>query len=174
MTTKKTTASATPVDAAVTAGKETLEQMTKIGQDAAQKNMEQAMSMTKEHVEKTSQNLFKGYDQFNTLTQGNYEAVSKSFGIWSKGLEDVSKAWVAFTQGTVDSTMAYGKQVLGAKSLNEFVDLQNTFTKSSFDTFVAESTKISELSVKTASEAIEPLKARVDETVETLSRPLAA
>ena len=174
MTTKKTTASATPVDAAVTAGKETLEQMTKIGQDAAQKNMEQAMSMAKDNVEKASQTLFKGYEQANTLAQGNYEAVSKSFGIWSKGLEDVSKAWAAYTQGTVDSTMSFSKQVLGAKSLNEVVDLQNTFTKSAFDSFVAESTKISELSVKTASEAIEPIKARVDETVETLSRPIAA
>lgn len=174
MTTKKTTASATPVDAAVTAGKETFEQMTRIGQDVTQKNMEQAMSMAKDNAEKASQTLFKGYDQFNTLAQGNYEAVSKSFGIWSKGLEDVSKAWAAYTQGTVDSTMAFGKQVLGAKSLNEVVDLQNTYTKSAFDSFVAESTKISELSVKTASEAIEPIKARVDETVETLSRPIAA
>lgn len=174
MTTKKTTTSATPVDAAMTAGKETFEQITKIGQDAAQKNMEQAMSVAKENVEKASQTLFKGYDQFNTLAQGNYDAVSKSFGIWTKGLEDVSKAWAAYTQGTVDSTMTFGKQVLGAKSLNEVVDLQNTFTKSAFDTFVAESTKISEMSVKTASQAIEPIKARVDETVETLSRPIAA
>lgn len=62
MSTKKTTASATPVDAAVTAGKETFEQMTKIGQDATQKNMEQAMSMAKDNVEKASQSLFKGYD----------------------------------------------------------------------------------------------------------------
>jgi phasin family protein len=174
MTTKKSTAAATPVDAAVTAGKETLEQMTKIGQDAAQKNMEQAMSMAKDNVEKASQTLFKGYEQANTLAQGNYEAVSKSFGILSKGFEDLSKAWMVYTQGTVDSTMAFGKQVLGAKSLNEVVDLQNTFSKSAFDSFVAESTKLSEMSVKTASEAIEPLKARVDETVETLSRPIAA
>src|SRR3546814_14310410 len=70
--------------------------------------------------------------------------------------------------------MAFGKQVLGAKSLNEVVDLQNTFTKSAFDAFVAESTKISELSVKTASEAIEPIKARAAEAVEPLSRPHAA
>ncbi len=70
--------------------------------------------------------------------------------------------------------MAFGTQVLGAKSLNEVVDLQNTFTKGAFDAFVAESAKISELSVKTASEAIQPLKARVDQTVETISRPLAA
>ncbi len=174
MTTKKTSSTATPVDAAVAASKETIEQIAKIGQDAAQKNMEQAMSMAKENVEKASQTLFNSYGQINTLAQGNYEAVSKSFGILSKGLEDVSKAWAAYTQGTVDSTMTFGKQVLGAKSLNEVVDLQNTFTKSAFDSFVAESTKISEMSVKTASEAIEPLKARVDEAVETLSRPLAA
>ena len=176
MTTKRTTsaASATPVDAAVSASQETLEQMTKIGQEAAQKNLEQAITMTKQNVEKASQTVFKGYDQFNTLAQGNYEAVSKSFGILSKGMEDVSKAWMAFTQGTVDSSMAFGTQVLGAKSLNEVVDLQNTFTKGAFDAFVAESAKISEMSVKTASEAIQPLKARVDETVETLSRPIAA
>lgn len=174
MTTKKTPSTATPVDAAVAASKETIEQIAKIGQDAAQKNMEQAMSMAKENAEKASQTLFNSYGQINTLAQGNYEAVSKSFGILSKGMEDVSKAWAAYTQGTVDSTMAFGKQVLGAKSLNEVVDLQNTFTKSAFDSFVAESTKISEMSVKTASEAIEPLKARVDEAVETLSRPLAA
>lgn len=174
MTTKKSTATATPVDAAVSAGKETLEQMTKIGQEAAQKNLEQAITLAKDNVEKASQTVFKGYDQFNTLTQGNYEAVTKSFGILSKGLEGVSKAWADYTKVSVDSTMAFGKQVLGAKSLNEVVDLQNTFTKSAFDAFVAESTKISEMSVKTASEAIEPIKARVDETVETLSRPLAA
>lgn len=174
MTTKKTSASATPVDAAVSASKETLEQMTKLGQEAAQKNLEQAITMAKDNVEKASQTVFKGYDQFNTLTQGNYEAMTKSLGILSKGLESVSKAWADYTKVSVDSTMAFGKQVLGAKSLNEVVDLQNSFTKSAFDSFVAESTKISEMSVKTASEAIEPIKARVDEAVGTLSRPLAA
>lgn len=176
MSTKKATAtaSATPVDAAVSASQETLEQMTKIGQEAAQKNLEQAITMAKDNVEKASQTMFKGYDQFNTLAQGNYEAVTKSFGIISKGFEDVSKAWADYTKVSVDTTMAFGKQVLGTKSLNEFVDLQNTFTKSAFDSFVAESTKISEMSVKTASEAIEPIKARVDEAVETLSRPIAA
>lgn len=174
MTTKKATASAMPVDAAVSAGQETYEQMTRLGQEAAQKNLEQAISMAKENVEKASQTVFKSYDQFNTLAQGNYEAVSKSLGILSKGFESVSKAWADYTKVSVDTGMAFGKQVLGAKSLNEVVDLQNSYTKSAFDSFVAESTKISEMSVKTASEAIEPIKARVDEAVGTLSRPIAA
>jgi phasin family protein len=173
MTTRKTTRTATPVDAAVAAGKETIENVTKITTETSQKNMDQAMTVAKENMEKASQAAFKGYDQFTTLAQGNYDAVSKSFGVLTKGVEDVTKAWFAYGQTSVDATVELSKKVMGAKSVNEVVDLQNDFAKTAFDTFVAESTKISEMSVKTANEAIEPIKARVDETVETFSKAAA-
>ncbi|MCR9071431.1 MAG: phasin family protein [Alphaproteobacteria bacterium] len=171
---KKTTArSATPVDAAVAAGKETIESMTKLTQETGQKNFEQVVSVAKENMEKAQAAAFKGYDQFATYQQANYEAFTKSFGIFAKGFEDVTKAWFSYTQTSVDSSVDFSKKVMGAKSVNEVVDLQNDFAKSSFDSFVAESTKLSEMTVKTANEAIEPIKARVDETVETISKVAA-
>jgi phasin family protein len=173
MTTKKTTRTATPVDAAVAAGKETFENMTKITQETGQKNIDLAVSVAKENMEKASEAAFKGYDQFATFAQANYDAMSKSFGIMTKGFENASKAWFTYSQSSVDASVDFSKKVLGAKSVNEVVDLQNDFAKTSFDTFVSESTKISEMSVKTANEAIEPIKARVDETVETLSKVAA-
>lgn len=174
MTTKKTTArSATPVDAAVAAGKETFENMTKITQETGQKNFDQAVAVAKDNMEKAQSAAFKGYDQFATYSQANYDAFNKSFGIFTKGFEDVSKAWFAYTQTSVDAGVDFSKKVMGAKSVNEVVDLQNDFAKSSFDSFVAESTKLSEMTVKTANEAIEPIKARVDETVETISKVAA-
>ncbi|NQW10684.1 MAG: phasin family protein [Alphaproteobacteria bacterium] len=173
MTTKKTTQTEMPVDAAVAAGKETFEKMTKVGQETAEKNMEQATKMAKENAEKASEAVLKGYDQFTTLAQGNYDALNASFGIVTKSVEGMTKAWFAYTQSTTDAGLAFSKKVMGAKSLNEVVDLQNDFAKRSLDTFVAESTKISELSVKTANEAIEPIKARIDQTVETLVKVAA-
>jgi len=173
-TTKKTTTStATSVDAAVAAGKETIENMTKTAQETGQKNFDQAVTVAKENMDKASAAAVKGYDQFATYSQANYDAFSKSFGIMTKGVEDVTKAWFAFSQASVDASVDFSKKVMGAKSVNEVVDLQNDFAKTSFDSFVAESTKISELSVKTANEAIEPIKARVDETVETLAKAAA-
>ncbi|WPZ36658.1 phasin family protein [Thalassobaculum sp. OXR-137] len=174
MTTKKTTASsATPVDAAVAAGKETMEKMTKLTHETGQKNFEQAVTVAKENMEKASAAAFKGYDEFATYSQANYDAFNKSFGIMTKGFEDVSKAWFSYTQSSVDAGVDFSKKVMGAKSVNEIVDLQNDFAKSSFDSFVAESTKLSEMSVKTANEAIEPIKARVDETVVSISKVAA-
>ncbi len=173
MTTKKTTRAATPVDAAVAAGKETLENVTKITQETTAKNFEQAVSVTKENMDKASEAAFKGYDQYSAFTKAHYDAVAKSFDILSKGFEDVSKAWYDYTKTSVDAGVDFSKRVMGAKSVNEVVDLQNDFAKTSFDSFVAESTKLSEMTVKTANEAIEPIKARVDETIETISEAAA-
>ncbi|MDF1791522.1 MAG: phasin family protein [Thalassobaculaceae bacterium] len=174
MTTKKTTAStATPVDAAVAAGKETIENMAKATQETSQKNFDQAVTVAKENMEKASAAAFKSYDEFASYSQANYDAFYKSFGIVTKGFEDVTKAWFVFSQTSVDAGVDFSKKVMGAKTVNEVVDLQNDFAKSSFDSFVAESTKLSELSVKTANEAIEPIKTRVDETVQTISKVAA-
>lgn len=175
-TAKKATANtaATSAESVVAAGKETVEKMTKVGQETMQKNIDQAISMTKENVEKSTQSVMKSYDEYSKLAQGNYDAMSKSYGLFAKGFEDVSKAWAAFTQTSIDATVAYGKDAMAAKTVNELVDLNSSFSKAQFDSFVAEGTKISEMTVKTTNEAIAPLKARVDETVETLSKPIAA
>ena len=173
MTAKKTEKTATPVDAAVNAGKETMEKFTKVSQEAAQKNVDAAVVATKENVEKASAAFFKGFDQFTNLAQANVDAMSKSMDVMTKGMESASKTWFAFTQTTVDASVDFGKQVMGAKSVNEIVDLQNTYAKTTFDGMVAESSKVSEMAVKTANEAFAPLKAQLEETVETMVKPAA-
>ena len=91
-TAKKTAPAATPVDSVVAAGKDTVEKMTKVTQETAQKNFDKAIGMTKENVDKASEAVMKGYDEATKLAQGNYDAMSKSFDIATKGFEDVSKA----------------------------------------------------------------------------------
>ena len=66
------------------------------------------------------------------------------------------------------------KALVGVKSLREAVDLQTDFAKGNFDKIVAESTKLSETAVKVANDAMEPITARVNVTVEKLFKPLAA
>ena len=176
MTTTKKTASATnnAADSVMSAGKETVEKMTKVSQETLQKNFDQAIEMSKGNFEKQTQSVMKSYDEINKLAQANYEAMNKSLGLFSKGFEEVSKAWAAFTQSSIDATVAYSKDAMAAKTVNELVDMNSTFSKAQLDAFVSESAKISEMTVKTTNEAIAPLKARVEKTVETFAKPMAA
>ena len=136
--------------------------------------VEQAVAATKEQVEKASTAALKGYDEFATLNKASMDAYVKSSNIVTKGVEDLGKAYFAFAQSTAESNVAAAKKLMGAKTINDVVDIQAEVARSSFDSWVAESTKMSELSMKVANEAFEPIQAQFTAVVEKMTKPVAA
>lgn len=137
-------------------------------------NLEGYVKAQQEQVEKASSQILKSYEELTALTKGNVDAVVASGTIVAKGAEVASKQVAAFTQASLEKNVATGKAVLAVKTIRELIDLQNSYFKSSLDALVSESTKLQELSVKIANEALAPLSARVNVTVEKLSKPIAA
>lgn len=136
----------------------------------AAKNYEHAIAFTKEQVEKVSQNAFKTYEELTALNKDTVDALVQSSSVVAKGLESLSRAFLAFAQTSLEHSVSTAKALLAVKTLREAVDLQSEFAKSSFDSLVAEATKASELSVKVANEAIEPLSSHVNTVVSKLSK----
>jgi len=154
--------------------KDHFEGIVKAGQEQAQKHFEQTVAATKEQVEKASAQLLKSYEEYSAFGKENVDALVKSGTIAVKGAEDINKELVAFAQASFDKSVATGRALLSAKSINEVVDLQNAYAKQSFDSMVSEATKLQELSVKVANEAFAPLTARMNALVEKFAKPLAA
>lgn len=173
MTSKK--AGAAKVDAkqyeeAVAAGKQTVEQAVA----ATKEQVEQAVAATKEQVEKASNAALKSYDEFTTYGKDSFDVVSKFNDAFVKGSEEFGKAYYAFLKSSADSGAETAKALLSAKSLNEFMEIQSGFARTTFDTFVSESGKLNELGVKVATEAFEPVQAHMNATVERMVKPIAA
>lgn len=167
-------ASIEPVEAAVSANQETVDAMVKAGTQAATKSYEQAIALTQEQVEKLSGGVFQGYDEVATLGQQNIDAYVESTTVFAKGVEAMSKELMNFAQTSLDTSVANAKALFGAKTLRELIDLQTDFSRSGFDSLVAESAKLTELSVTLANDTIEPLQVRLNANVEKLTKPLAA
>jgi phasin family protein len=161
------------IEAAMFSGKETVESFMKAGVDATQKGIEQAVQLTKDNVEKASTAFFKGYDEFSIYSKGNVEAVVKAGSIYARGLEDLSKTVMSITQSQLEASMAAAKAVLGCTSLRQMVDVQTNLARTHFDKFVADGSKLSEISLKVANEALEPIQARVNVAVEKFTKPAA-
>ncbi|WP_029009836.1 phasin family protein [Azospirillum halopraeferens] len=162
------------IEDVATRAKENFEGIVKAQQEQAQKQFEQTMSAAKEQVEKASGQLLKGYEDLTAFNKDNVEALLRSGSIVAKGAEDLGKEVVAFAQASFDKQVEAGKAALQARSVRELVDLQNDYFKASVDAFVAESTKLHEMSVQVANAAFAPLSARMNAAVETFSKPLAA
>jgi phasin family protein len=137
-------------------------------------NYAQFVATAKEQVEKSTSQFLKSFESLNALTKQNVDAFVKSSSILAKGFEDISKSTVDYTQSTLENGAAVGKQALAVKTIRDLVDLQSSFAKKSFDSAIAEGTKVSEISVKVANEAFQPISAQINATLGKLTKPLAA
>jgi len=150
------------------------EQFQKIAEIFNPKGFDQFLAPAKEQVEKAQAQSAKVLEDVTKFQKDNLEAVVSASNVYAKGFETFGKAWYALTQETVEASAAVAKALLGAKTLKEAVDLQTDFAKTTFDKFVAEGTKLSEMSIKVANEALEPINARVNVAVEKLLKPANA
>src|SRR5262245_12276494 len=74
MTTAKTKPTRA-IEDTITETQETVERALKAGQEAAARGLEQAMSVTKEQLDRTSQTFFKGFDEFAVYGKENLDAM---------------------------------------------------------------------------------------------------
>ena len=162
------------VEAAVAASQETIDTVMKAGTQAATKGYEQAIAIAQEQVEQASENLFQRYEEVASLGKGNVDACVLSTTVFAKGVETMSKELMSIAQSAVEANVATAKALFGAKTVREMIDLQTEFSRSRFDSLVAESAKLTELSMALANDAIEPIQLRMNVTVEKLMKPIAA
>lgn len=148
-----------PIEEAVAAGKQTVEQ---------------AVAATKEQVEKASTAALKGYDEFATVNKDTMDAYVKASNVVAKGMEDMGKTMFAFAQAQTEANVAAAKKMMAAKTINDFVEIQSDLARSQFDAYVAEGTKVSEMALKVANEAAEPIQVQFNVVVEKVMKPVAA
>jgi len=139
-----------------------------------QKGYDQLINSTREQFEKAGASALKAYEDLIKFQRENYEAYVASTTILAKGVETVGKVWSELAHESWENFAQATKALLGAKTLREAVDVQSDFAKASFDKLIAESTKLSEMTVKVATEAFQPIGARLNVAVERLLKPIAA
>jgi phasin family protein len=120
---------------------------------------EKVLNMVKEQVTNmTNTTLFCNCDDFMTMGKTGFDAYVSACNTWAKGLETISKNWMAYIQQSLEKNMSMMKAISSCKNPQEVFTLQNDWAKSCMDNFMAESNKMSEMSVKTANEAFKPLQ----------------
>lgn len=115
----------------------------------------------------------KGYDKFVAFGQENFEAMLAAGNAAAKGVEEINAEVVAYGKVALEDNMAAAKALLTAKTLQDAVDMQTEWFKTSLDAYVSQATRLGEMTVKAAQDAFQPVNARLSVAVENLIRPAA-
>jgi len=81
-----------------------------------------------------------------------------SFGTWSKNAQAIATEVADYSKKSFEDSAAAWEKLLGAKSLETAMQVQSEYLKSSYENFVAESTKLSGLYTELAKEAYKPFE----------------
>jgi phasin family protein len=136
------------------------------GMSGAAAGFEKTQAEVKANMDKA----VKTAEEMVAFSQGNIEAVVKSSQIWAAGVQEFGKTFAATTQAQLDQAMTTWKALAGVKSLKEAIDLQSDLARSSVETAVAQTGKLTDASLKLAEKALAPITARVTLAVEKFAR----
>ena len=136
--------------------------------DTAKKTVEQFTAASnvafKDGVEKS----LAAMNDMNAHSKKNLEAVVASATASAKGAETLGAQAMAFSKAMFESQVAAANSLSGAKSIQEVVELQTAFAKTSLETYMSEFGKMSETVSASVKESMKPLNERVTATVEKL------
>ncbi len=118
----------------------------------------------KDNVEKSLATL----NELNAHSKKNLEAVVASVTAATKGAEALGAQAMAYSKKSVEDQVAAAKALAGAKSVQEAVELQTAFVKSSMEAYMAELSKWGETVAGSVKDSVKPLNERVTATVEKL------
>jgi hypothetical protein len=122
--------------------------------------VEQVMKSGNEAMKNGFENWTKAYERFAGFGKENVEAYMQSATAVAKAVERINTEVFSFSKQQVEDGVAAFKAVSGAKSLHEAWEVQSDFAKSALDAYIAQATKINDLWMDAAKQAVEPLNAR--------------
>jgi phasin family protein len=124
----------------------------------------------------TTQDLsrfFPAFDKVVAFHKANFDALVQANTVLVKGVQEISKEFFAQAQDQMQSVATSSHAVFQAKNLTDITQLNAARAKVGYEKLLATSTKLGEMGVKVATDALAPMTARMNVAVETFTKPTA-
>jgi phasin family protein len=102
------------------------------------------------------------------------DALMSSGAALARGLQDVQQVWLGFAQASLQDGAAVARAMATARTPRELFQLQSDYARATLDKLMAESGRVSQLSLAAANEAMRPLQHQVGTAMTRLWRRQAA
>lgn len=103
--------------------------------------------------------MMKSFEELQSFGKDGFEAYVASSTALSKGFQAIAQEAADFSRKSFETGTAAFEKLAGVKSLDKAIEAQQAFAKESYETLVAQMSKMNELYVNTAKEAYKPFEA---------------
>jgi hypothetical protein len=98
------------------------------------------------------------------LGKVGFDATTGSFGEISKGFQAITAQLTDYSKKAFEDGTRALEQLMGAKSVQQAIEIQSQYAKKVYGTYIAEASKLGEMYVATARDAYKPLEQALSKT----------
>jgi phasin family protein len=102
--------------------------------------------------------MLNSVDDLTKFNQENVDAAMASLGHISKGVQAIAAGAVDYTKKSLEQSTAALEKILSARSAERAFEIQSDYVKTAYETFIAESNRMSELYADMAKEVYRPFE----------------
>jgi len=142
--------------------KKTVEQTASTAKVQAEKVQAAGAQAFREGLDKTTASL----SELSAQSKQNLEALTASATAAQKGAEALSAQALSYGKTSWETGVAAAQTMAKARSVQELIELQTSFTKSAMEVYMAEMTKMTETLTSSVKDSFKPINERVTASVE--------
>ena len=105
--------------------------------------------------------MVKNFDEMQKLGQQSANAATTSFGVVSKGVQAIATELADYSNKSFEEGTQAFEQLLGTKSVEKAMELQQVYFKNAYEGFVTRATKIGALYADLVKETYKPFEGYV-------------
>lgn len=105
--------------------------------------------------------MINGFEDFQKLGKENMDVAMKNFGSFNKDMQSLVADMADYSKKSFEDSAATFEKMAAAKSIDKATEIQSDFVKSSYEGFVAQATKVSEMYAGMAKDAYKPFEGLV-------------
>jgi hypothetical protein len=102
--------------------------------------------------------MFTNFEELQKLSKEQMEAATAAAASVTKGIQTIATETTEYSKRSLESGSAYLEKLLGARKIEDAVQIQSDFAKTSYEGFVAQATRMGELYANLAREAFRPVE----------------
>ena len=102
--------------------------------------------------------MLKGFEDFQKVGKDGFDAAVKSFGEVNKGFQAIAAEVTDYSKKAFEEGTRAFEQLIGAKSVEQAVEIQSQYAKKAYDNYIAEVSKLGEMYVGLARDAYKPVE----------------
>ena len=97
-------------------------------------------------------------EEFQKVGKDGFDAVVKSFGEVNKGFQAMAAEVTDYSKKAYEDGARAFQQLIGAKSVEQAVEIQSQYAKKAYDSYIAEVSKLGEMYAGLARDAYKPVE----------------